>query len=83
MKIKVFFSSLLHTKYITENANNFLNNDFRKKTSIIYWNYSKNTTIYENLIKIDLRKDPYIQLFYKSFMFDMNNQKLLKWYYYI
>ena len=29
--MKVFFSSLLHTKYTTENVNNFLNNDFRKK----------------------------------------------------
>ena len=63
-KIKVFFSSILHTIYITENGNNFVNNDFRKKkkTSIIYWNYIKNTTNYESFIKIewpvDFRKDP-------------------------
>ena len=31
MKMKVFFSSLLHTKQITLIADNFLNNDFLKK----------------------------------------------------
>ena len=31
----------------------FLNNDFRKKTNIINWNYIKNTTIYQSFIEIE------------------------------
>ena len=42
--MKVSFSSLLHTKWITLNAN-ILNDDFRKKTNIIHWNYIKNSKI--------------------------------------
>ena len=38
---------------------------FPQKTSIIYWNYIKNTNIYESLIKIewpvDFRKDPHLE----------------------
>ena len=44
--MKVSFSSLLRTKYLALNADNFLNNDFRKKTNIIHRNYIKNTTIH-------------------------------------
>ena len=40
----------------------WLNNDFRKKTNIIQWNYIMNTTISQSFIKIkrpvDFRKDP-------------------------
>ena len=39
------------------NGNKFLNNDFRKKTSVIYRNYNKNTTI-ENQVAVDFRNDP-------------------------
>ena len=67
----------------TENANNFLNNDFRKKrVSFSYWNYIKNTAIYENLIKIEwpvyFRKDlKFVLSSLFCFFLDISGKKYL------